>query len=352
MFQRILIPLDGSSNSERALPVAARIARACGGTLILLQAVPIPIESGSHILQSSPLTRGTLAADIDAARHYLDTLAHSDDLNGIAIKMRVLPGNPTHTILDTAKTEQADLIVMCSHGDSGFQRWLLGSVAQRVARHSPAPVLVLRKGGTLPTSSYPDRLRPLRALMALVALDGSDYAETALVPAARLVAALAAPARGILLLTKVVNLPVNDNEQGYQEHLRPRMDQQALYEAKSYLCDVANQLNQGEVINADLTVTWSIAVGNDIADALIRAAENAEDVEGIRLFGSCDLIVLATHGREGLQRWVMDSVTERVLGATKLPILIVPPQASSAPYSPADRKASTSRVKTSERPIV
>ena len=51
-----------------------------------------------------------------------------------------------------------------------------------------------------------------------------------------------------------------------------------------------------------------------------------EDIEGTSSLGSCDLIVLATHGRRGLQRWVMDSVTERVLGATKLPLLIVHPQ--------------------------
>jgi nucleotide-binding universal stress UspA family protein len=292
----------------------------------LLRVVTLPIELGSHLLQSSPLTRGTLQADIDAATHYLTTLAELDELEGIGLQMKVLPGNPARTILATAKEEQADLVVMCTQGDTGFKRWFLGSVAQKVARHSPAPVLVLRKGGTMPTSSYPDRLRPLRALMVLVALDGSDYAETALVPAARLVTALAAPARGILLLTTVVNPSANGSEQSAKEHLYPHMDEQALDEAKTYLCDVVDHLNQGEIADADLTATWSIAVGNDVAGALIKAAEEGEDIEGTSSLGSCDLIVLATHGRGGLQRRVMDSVTERVLGATKLPILIVHPQ--------------------------
>ncbi|HEV7235212.1 MAG TPA: universal stress protein, partial [Ktedonobacteraceae bacterium] len=225
MFQHILVPLDGSTRSEGAIPVAARIARASGGTIILLRVVTLPIELGSHLLQSSPLTRGTLEADINAATHYLTTLAELDELEGIGLQMKVLTGNPARTILATAKEEQADLVVMCTQGDTGFKRWFLGSVAQKVARHSPAPVLVLRKGGTMPTSSYPDRLRPLRALMVLVALDGSDYAETALVPAARLVTALAAPARGILLLTTVVNPSANGSEQSAKEHLYPHMDE-------------------------------------------------------------------------------------------------------------------------------
>jgi nucleotide-binding universal stress UspA family protein len=54
-------------------------------------------------------------------------------------------------------------------------------------------------------------------------------------------------------------------------------------------------------------------------------AENGEDAEGAGVFGGCDLIAMATHGREGLQRWAMGSVTERVLHATKYPVLIVRP---------------------------
>lgn len=329
MFQRIVIPLDGSTHSERAIPVAARIAHASGGTIVLLRVVTIPTESRSLLLQSSPLIRKTLEADIEAATHYLTTLAELDDLEGIGLQMKVLPGDPARTILATAKEVQADLIVMCTHGDTGFKRWFLGSVTQKVARHSLAPVLVLRKGGTVPTSSYPDRLRPLRALMMLVALDGTGYAETALVPAARLVSALAAPARGILMLTTVLNPSDIESEQSAKEHSHSQVDEQALDQAKTYLRDIVDHLNQGEIAGANLTATWSIAVGNNVADALIRAAEEGESIEGTSSLGSCDLIVLATHGREGWQRWVMNSVTEHVLGATKLPILIVHPQEQS-----------------------
>jgi nucleotide-binding universal stress UspA family protein len=85
-------------------------------------------------------------------------------------------------------------------------------------------------------------------------------------------------------------------------------------------------LRQGPLKDADLTLTWSVAIGKDVAETLISAAETGEDIEGSNVFGGCDLMVLATHGRGGLERWVLGSVTEHILGATRLPILIVRPK--------------------------
>ena len=67
-----------------------------------------------------------------------------------------------------------------------------------------------------------------------------------------------------------------------------------------------------------------------MADTLIRAAEIGEDAEGTQVFGGCDLIVLATHGRGGLERLMLGSVTEHILGATRLPMLIIRPQEQHA----------------------
>jgi len=75
-----------------------------------------------------------------------------------------------------------------------------------------------------------------------------------------------------------------------------------------------------------LTITWSAALETDVADALLGTAENEKKVEGANDFSGCDLIVMSTHGRSGFERWMIGSVTERVLAATKLPILIVRPQ--------------------------
>ncbi len=336
MFKRIVVPLDGSTRAERAIPVAARIARNSGGTIILLWVVTTPFELASQATPLSGLTASTVEADVEAATSYLSALANSDDLDGVGVKMKAVPGMAAQTILEVVIDEQADLVVMCSHGDTGLKRWLLGSVAQRVSRQCTVPVLVLRERGSVPISAYPDPSRPLRALTALVALDGSALAEASIMPAASLVAALAAPARGALMLTRVVKLPVTGSERGehgqhsYPASLDPHLKEQAIREAKTYLGNLVEHLRQGPLADIDLTLTWSVATGSDVAEALIRAAETGEDVGGPRMFGGCDLIVLATHGRGGLERWMLGSVTERILGATKLPMLIVRPQEQRA----------------------
>ena len=332
MFKRIIVPLDGSNRAEQAIPVAARIARASKGSIILLQVVTVPFEIGSQVVPLSGFSSTTLENDINTATHYLAAIARRDELDGIGLKMKVLTGSAAQKIQDVGEDEQADLIVMCSHGDTGIKRFMLGSVAQKVARHSTVPVFVLRQDGSVPVSSYPDHLRPLRAVMAVVALDGSALAEDALLPAASLVMALAAPARGSLQLTRVVKLPIKvrlSDEQGkhnYPESTELRTAKQAIRDAKTYLGNLIDHLHNGSLKDADITLAWSVATGHDVGETLLKVAETGEGVEGTSVFGGCDFIVMATHGRSGLERWMLGSVTEHILGATRLPMLIVRPK--------------------------
>jgi len=327
MFQRILVPLDGSKRAEQALPFAARIARACGGSVVLLRAVTIPIKYEPYMYESivsqSPIfLQQILDLETEKLKQYLADIARSEDLMDLKTETITLTGEAAPTILDVAREQHIDLIVMCSHGRTGFKRWVLGSVAQRVARHSPVPVFILRDGGSLPTHSFPDPKRPLRALMGLVPLDGSELAESALVPAAELITALAAPAQGIMQLTQVIPFPGSEQDDA-QGRTDLEAKEQAICEAELYLGVVADRLRNGNITDLHFGVVCSIAEGKDVAEALIRLAEHGEAMESTGLLGGCDLLVMATHGRSGLQRWMMGSVTERVLEATKLPLLIV-----------------------------
>jgi nucleotide-binding universal stress UspA family protein len=88
-------------------------------------------------------------------------------------------------------------------------------------------------------------------------------------------------------------------------------------------------------------MTSSVALGKDVADTLIRAAEEGEEAGKKRLTGNyCDLIAMTTHGRSGLQRLTMGSVTERVLGTTMLPLLVVHNQTTSEADSAATASGS------------
>lgn len=331
MLQRILVPLDGSLRAEQAIPVAARIAHISGGTLVLLQVTGIPLEYepalyASYVAQTPFYAQELLNAELAKAQYYLVDLAQSERLKGITTVTEVRSGAAAPAILEFARAQQVDLIVMCSHGRTGFTRWALGSVAQKIARHSPVPVLVLREGNFEHTDRVAEAAQPVRAL---VALDGSPLAEAALVPAAQLVASLAAPAQGALHLAQIVTLPMLRSEQDYKQH-DGEARKQALQEAIGYLSTVVDNLRNRWAVALDLKVTWSVAVNEDVADAIIRMAELGEETGAYEVQG-CDLIAMATHGRGGLQRWMLGSITERVLDGTKLPLLIVRPQGLITP---------------------
>lgn len=319
MYKRILVPLDGSSRARCTLEVAARVARASQATLVLLQAVGIPSEYstymyGAQVIQIPEIGQDVLDAEQARAERFLAEMSHTEVLKGIPTKTRVLIGAAATTIQDVAQEEHVDLIILCSHGNTGFKRWVVGSVAQKVSRSSPVPVLVLHEGGITPTNPFPDRLRPLRSLIAQVALDGSDFAEAAIEAAAKLVAALAAPTQGTLLLTRVVPVPTTGKLHESQA--------EALDEAKSYLRDVVERYS-GLARSLNLHLATSLATGKNVAETLIRSAETGEEATGKRLTGSSNLMAITTHGRGGLQRMRMGSVTESILGSTKLPLLVV-----------------------------
>lgn len=311
MFTRILVPLDGSTRAERSIPVAAHIARATGGTIVLIQVVALPFTYSPY-LGSATFNDKTIEAALKAVESYLDTLAHSEPLAGIKTATQAILGSAAPEILSTANAYHIDLIVMTSRGRTGLQRWTLGSVAQILARHSSMPVLVLHEKGPLPVRPQLDH----RPLHALVALDGSALAKATLEPAAQLVSALAAPAQGSLHLLRVVS------DQESMECVK----ENKLHLAKTYLRSIVAQLREGSRAHLNLPITWSVAIADDVAHAIIHMAENGEDAEGAGVFGRCDLIAMATHGRSGLHHWALGSITERVLGATKLPILIVRPE--------------------------
>ena len=327
MFQRMLVPLDGSKRAERAIPVAARLAQASGGSIALLRVVTSPVGYEWQTSESPMLLQESQVADQARAADYLAHIAASDELAGIATTTEVFHGMPAQTILSVAHSQQTDIIIMCSHGYTGMAHRVMGSVTEKVARHAPVPVFVLREAGTLPAGPHLDATHPLRAL---VALDGSARAKSALEPAACFIAALAAPGKGALHLAQVVKPATPGNEEkGIDEGVE---NESMLHNAQKYLSSIIEHFHVGLVAPAvashKLLVTCVVAVDDDVASALVRLAENtgnARDAEGAGVFGGCDIIAMATHGIGGIQRWAMGSITERVLNATKIPLLIVRP---------------------------
>ena len=254
MFAHILVPLDGSAPAEEALPVAARIARASSGSIHLLAVVKSPIDLGEEndwdlLLHEQQIeTRTTVATD------YLRTVVALPELDGIQITTEIAPGLPPQYILAAARSGDVDLTVLCSHGRTGFTRWVLGSVAHTLAHESTIPTLVLHEHETASLLAHPDTTRPLRAL---VPLDGSPLAEAALAPAAHLVASLTT--QGELHLTQVVK-PLQ-NSAGEASRAR----------VTTYLTQITKRW-QAMAKELGILLSWSVVLETDVASALLSQA--------------------------------------------------------------------------------
>ncbi len=271
MFHHILVPLDGSTRAEQAIPVAAQIARATGGSVVLLQVNTVSTDSAWPALEAPFATPVDLAAEHKEITRYLMRLAALEVLEGIGIATVVVDGIPAQAILSVAQERQVDLIVLSSRGYSGFMRWRLGSVAQKVARHSPIPVLVLREGAGIPTNLHPEGLRPVRVM---VPLDGSDLSEAVLSPAATLSAALSEPLAGQLHLVQVLSLPLMNHRYHSEQMVAARARIQA--DARTYLEAVQQRMQASETAGSKLEVSTSLIMDEDVAGGLIRAAEGEQ----------------------------------------------------------------------------
>jgi len=177
MFRRIIVPLDGSERAEQALPVAAHLAQSSGGTVVLLQVFAISSGAAWQVMEGSPWVQEELDTERVSVKSYLEKVASKEALLDVATEIVVADGMPAEQILKVADAQQANLIVMCSHGYTGFKRWVIGSVAQKVARHGHVLVLILREGAGVPSSLHPEGPRSVRVM---VPLDSSELAEAAL----------------------------------------------------------------------------------------------------------------------------------------------------------------------------
>jgi len=147
MYKKILAPLDGSELAECALEHVRTVTKGRRAPkVILLQVIPFPAHP-AHTLSDELIRSESEKAEANA-RDYLAKVADSLRADGIAVETAIVRGGPAEEILDYAKENKVDLIVMSTHGRSGVSRWVFGSVAERVLRHSATPVLIVPSFGS------------------------------------------------------------------------------------------------------------------------------------------------------------------------------------------------------------
>lgn len=289
MFKHILVPLDGSILAERALGPAASIAEAMSAKLTLLRVVPqFAILAADPMLYEEMNRLGE-----EEAISYLRSKA--DEL-GLQVPVHVTcdVGQPADSIIEFAEDHDVDLIMISSHGRSGLNRWVYGSVAERVLRQAPCATAIINAGIVY---ELPQRRK------ILVPLDGSDLAERALRPGKRLASALDAD----LHLLRVTTSAHQMLETSTMREVFDEIEDNESLEAEAYLKSKYSDSPDDHAFFAVVVAKDSVA-----AAILDYAADN-----------QIDMIVMSSHGRTGLQRWVYGSVAEKVLRSACCATMII-----------------------------
>jgi nucleotide-binding universal stress UspA family protein len=283
VFKRILVPLDGSDNAEAVLPYAELLAGRTGAQVLLLRVVLPPEE----------------AAATGEAFTYLEGKAEQLRSRSLSCEFVVTGGEAGDTVLAEADSRDADLIAMSTHGRSGLARWVLGSVADKVVHRTVKPLLLVR--------AHDAEKPPVTIERVLVPLDGSPLSLSVLGYVEDVAAALGA---GIVLYNGVPPLDVYPGVETTAARVGNVIDD-LLEQGKVFLGQVAAEVKaRGKVGEVRSVVTIGFPV-----DEIVRVAEEV----------GAGLIAMATHGRSGVDRWVMGSIADGVVRRSSLPCLLVRP---------------------------
>ena len=303
MFTRLLIPLDGSKTAEQVMPWA----------LIFANRFELPVELLAVVDVGTLLTSTEKARRFDKlveqgsrdSKAYLERI--SGRFIGIKVKRSVELGNAADLIIKKAGANKSNLIAMTRHGHSGLNRWLLGSVAEKVLRATANPLLLVRAshGGKA------DGEASFKSI--IVPLDGSELAEAALPTAGRI-----AKKFGLeVYLIRVFANPYSPFISG-GGHYAVNIDElmkDIRDRARNYLEAKMVELKKSGVEQISYLLQEGIAT-----DEIVSIADQTPE----------SLIVMSSHGRSGMKRWRLGSVAEAVVRHANNPVLVVRPTISAA----------------------
>jgi nucleotide-binding universal stress UspA family protein len=293
----MLIPLDGSKVAEQVLPYARFLAKALTIPVELLGIVdPAPLAAFSNPSQGRHIDR-LVAEAMSGTTLYLESSARS--FARVQVKCSVLKGTPQEVIIEKAAVDEKTLIVMATHGRSGIQRWLLGSVADKVLHGATNHLFLVRAG----EQGNTDGEAILKTVV--VPLDGSPLAEKAL----SCVEELAKKMKLELVLMRAYALPPAVSAEEYGAYTDELIDQLEA-ESRDYLAEKVNEMKGKGFGNVSSVINLGYG-----AEEIITLARNTPD----------NFIAMCTHGRSGVKRWVLGSVTERVVRHSGDPVLIIRP---------------------------
>lgn len=301
MKPQILIPLDGSPLAESVIPQVAAVARLISGGVTLLRAAPMPVlfEAVAGGIAPTISSAELWQQEYDEAHAYLKEAVKRPEFEGLPVKAEIIEDQPAHAIVEYARNAEVAMVAMATHGRTGLSRWVFGSVAEKVLHAAPKPLLLVR-----PHEGDSHTEAQIEYNRILVPLDGSDFAEQALEWAR----VLAEPTKALLVLVSAIP---ERTSTAFEHKPGARWTETALRagvdKASCYLLKLAESLrSEGLKVHTK-------AVEGPPAETILDASGKER----------ADLIVMATHGRSGLQRLWLGSVALKVAQSATIPVLLV-----------------------------
>jgi nucleotide-binding universal stress UspA family protein len=300
-IRRILCPIDFSDFSRRALDHAVAIAKWYGSSLSLLHVsalVPVAVYPGA----GGPLPTAVLTPENrEALRAKVRDFAEAEVGTGIPIEVDVAEGTPAVEILAKAEAIAADLVVMGTHGRSGFERLLLGSTTETVLRKARCPVLTVPR-------HVPDAV-PTQPVLFKRILCTTDFSACSM-QALNYAMSLAQEADSQLTVMHVIDLPPDIAKEVYEPPLAAERLRQDLITRMEV--EARRQLNEAvpDTVREYCTVNTLLTTGKPSQEILRAAAEQ-----------KADLLVIGIHGRGPINRLVFGSTAEHLVRHATCPVL-------------------------------
>ena len=286
MYKRILIPLDGSSLSESVLPIAVLLANAFGCGIELIFVISIPMAEIPAKIKSQALSDGECYL-----KERLQILSRGVRKEQLSSSVQI--GHPADRIIEQAELHEKTLILMSSHGYSGVQKLLLGSVTSKVVQATRTPILVI------PVRAMEIEGGLVELERMIVPLDGSKLAESVLPHALAFCEALD--------LEMILIRSYNPNFPGSSVRMHD-VSQIVHDSAERYIQAKLEELREK---------------GSKRISSRIFRGHAAEQIIDFAMATPNSMTAMCTHGRHGIGRWMLGSVTNKVVQCTEEPVLVI-----------------------------
>jgi nucleotide-binding universal stress UspA family protein len=290
MYKKILIPLDGSNAAEIVIPYVEELAAKLGAEVIVASVYESP-DDMSHV------HRYYLERIVDQIQRRIKEFEPEND---IRVHSEVLQGKPAQQLVQYAEKVNISLIAMSSYGSSGREPKLLGNIATKVLWSTKRPVLLIR------TPANDDAIKQKKLIKKiLVPLDGSKTGETIIQCAEVLAGALDSE---LVLFQALEPLRIVAGFETFTPYTIPQSEEGIKASARTYLNGVEKLLKEKD-IKTSTAIVWGSA-----AERIIEYSE-----------ANTDLVTISSHGLSGVGRWVLGSVTEKVLQVGDKPVMVARP---------------------------